>query len=379
MKNIIAIMEQLPDPRQAWKVKHKLSDILVICLLAVTCNANSALEIYDFAVARTEWLQGFLSLKNGIPSRLTFLRVLQIIQPKAFATLFSQIMSHIEVVSKGRVVAIDGKALAGTYYNEGRKGLIYMVGAWCSENKLSLAQVNTQAKSNEITAIPELLDLLDIEGAIVTMDAMGCQKELVKKIVEEKKADYVIGLKGNQETMHREFLDYAQSVLEDPMEKGQYEMYRTLEKGHGRIEERHYYLFRNLDWFQDKNQWAGLSGLLMTESRRTDIKSDTETPTEIRLYITSAQGSVEEIAQASRSHWGIENNLHWVLDVGFREDQWLTRLNMEAINLSQLRRLSANLLKLETSSKISLQRKRYRCSLDLKYMESVIFNPKIFS
>ncbi len=378
MENIIAIMEKMPDPRQAWKIKHKLSDILIICLLAVTCNANSALEIYDFAVARTEWLQGFLSLENGIPSRLTFARVLQIIHPKAFAALFSQIMSHVETASKGRVVAIDGKALAGTYHNEGRKGLIYMVGAWCSENKISLAQVNTQTKSNEITAIPELLDLLDIKGAIVTMDAMGCQKELVKKIVNEKKADYLIGLKGNQGTMHREFLEYAQSILQDPLEKDQYEMYRTMEKGHGRIEERHYYLFRNLDWFQNKKQWTGLSGLLMIESRRTDIKSNTETSAEIRLYITSAQGSVEEIAQASRSHWGIENNLHWVLDVGFREDQWLTRLDMESVNLSQLRRLSANLLKLD-ESKMSIQRKRYRCSLDLKYMESVVFNPKLFS
>lgn len=164
----------------------------------------------------------------------------------------------------------------------------------------------------------------------------------------------------------------------DAYEKDQYEMYRTMEKGHGRIEERHYYLFRNLDWFQDKKQWAGLSGLLMTQSRRTDIKNDTKTSTEIRLYITSAPGSVEEIAQASSSHWGIENNLHWVLDLGFREDQWLTRLDREAVNLSQLRRLSANLLNLETSSKIFIQ-KRYRCSLDLKYMESVLFNPKLFS
>ena len=254
-----------------------------------------------------------------------------------------------------------------------------MVGAWCSENKISLAQINTQAKSNEITAIPELLDLLDLKGAIVTMDAMGCQKELVKKIVKEKKADYLIGLKGNQGTMYREFLEYAQSMIQDPHEKDQYEMYRTIEKGHGRIEERRYYLFRDLDWFKDKKQWTGLSGLLLTESRRTDIKTATEAQSEIRLYITSAQGGVEEIAQASRSHWGIENNLHWILDVGFREDQWLTRLQIEAANLSQLRRLSANLLKMETESKMSIQRKRYRCSLDMNFMESVVFNPQLFS
>ncbi|WWV72325.1 Transposase DDE domain protein [Sporomusa ovata DSM 2662] len=223
------------------------------------------------------------------------------------------------------------------------------------------------------------MDLLEIKGAIVTMDAMGCQKEIVKKIVKEKKADYLIGLKGNQGTMHREFLDYAQAVIQDPLEKDQYEIYRTIEKGHGRIEERRYYLFRNLDWFKDKQQWTGLSGLPMTESRRTDSKSNTETPAEIRLYITSAKGDVKAIAQASRSHWGIENNLHWVLDVGFGEDQWLTRLDVEVANLSQLRRLSTNLLKLETESKMSIQRKRYRCSLDRDYMESILFNPRLFS
>jgi predicted transposase YbfD/YdcC len=156
-------------------------------------------------------------------------------------------------------------------------------------------------------------------------------------------------------------------------------MYRTIEKGHGRIKERRYYLFRNLDWFKEKKQWMGLSGLLLTESRSSDIKNGTEAKKEIRLYITSVQGSVEEIAQASRTHWGIENNLHWVLDVGFCEDQWLTRLQIEAANLAQLRRLSANLLKLETESKMSIQRKRYRCSLDIDYMQLVLFNPRLFS
>lgn len=296
METLNAILDKMPDPRQAWKIKHKLSDILLISLLAVTCNANSAVEIHDFAIARKQWLETLLSLEQGIPSRLIFARVLQIIQPKAFASLFSQIMANVEVISKRRVVALDGKALTSTYHNEGRKGLIYMVGVWCSENKISLAQINTQAKSNEITAIPELLDLLDLKSAIVTMDAMGCQKELVKKIVKEKKADYLIGLKGNQGTMHREFLEYAQSVIDDPLEKDQYEMYRTIEKGHGRIEERRYYLFRNLDWFKEKKQWTGLSGLLLTESRRSDIKNATEAQMETRLYIASIPGSVEEIA-----------------------------------------------------------------------------------
>ncbi len=174
MENLITILEKVPDPRQAWKIKYKLSDILLICLLAVTCNANSALEIHDFALARTQWLQKFLPLENGIPSRLTFARVLQLLSAKTFAIFFTQIMSAVEATSKGRVVALDGKALASTYHKEGRKGLVYMIGAWCSENKLSLAQVKTHDKSNEITAIPEFLDLLDLKDAIVTMDAMGC-------------------------------------------------------------------------------------------------------------------------------------------------------------------------------------------------------------
>ncbi|XFO70511.1 ISAs1 family transposase IS1358 [Sporomusa acidovorans DSM 3132] len=181
-----------------------------------------------------------------------------------------------------------------------------MVGAWCNENKLSLAQVKTHDKSNEITAIPELLDLLDLKGAVITMDAMGCQKDIVKKIVKEKKADYLIGLKGNQGTMYQEFMEYAQSTIQEPRGKDEYEIYRTMEKSHGRIEERNYYLFRNLEWFSDKKEWLGLSGLLLTESRRTDVKSGKKAEAEIRLYITSMKGTIEEIAQASRSHWGIE-------------------------------------------------------------------------
>ena len=189
IENLIAIMEKMPDPRQAWKIKHKLSDILLICLLAVTSNANSASEIYDFAVSRKQWLQTILCLEHGIPSRLTFARVLQIIQPKAFAVLFSQIMSNVEVMSKRRVVALDGKALAGTYHKEGRKGVIHLVGAWCSENKISLAQVNTQTKGNEITAIPELLDLLCIQCPKL-LECAG--KNVKKKVlgVSEHNAQY---------------------------------------------------------------------------------------------------------------------------------------------------------------------------------------------
>jgi len=379
MSGIAAILENIPDPRQEWKVRHKLSEILVIALLAITSNAATSSQIHDFAVTRQEWLKTFMTLENGIPGRLTISRVLQALSPKAFAIFFAQLMKKVEDQTEGRIVAVDGKALAGTYHNDGRKGLVFMVSAWCNENKLTLAQVKTQDKSNEITAIPELLDMLDLTGAVVTIDAMGCQKEIVKKIVKEKKADYLIGLKGNQATMHSEFKEYAVAAIAEPVEKNLYEKLVTVDKGHGRIETREYWLFRNVDWFEDKTAWAGLNGLLMVRSSRKNIKSGNESEPEVRLYITSMSGSVEEVANASRSHWGIENNLHWVLDVAYGEDQCLTRLNAEAVNLAQLRRLSVNLLKLDTDNKISANRKRFIASIDPAYLERLVINSKLFS
>ena len=379
METILAIFERVPDTRQEWKIKHKLSEILVIALLAITSNAESSSQIHDFAVSRAEWLKTFLMLENGIPGRLTFARVLQALSPKVFAIFFSELMATAEAKTDGRVVAVDGKALAGTYHNDGRKGLVYMVSAWCCENKLTLGQVKTQEKSNEITAIPELLDLLDLKGAVVTMDAIGCQKEIVKKIVKEKKADYVIGLKGNQGTMHREFKEYALAAINEPAENNRYEKMTVTEKGHGRIEEREYWLFRDVEWFENIKEWTGLNGLLMTRSRRKNIKSGKESDPETRFYITSMKGDVEQVARASRSHWGIENNLHWVLDVGFGEDACMTRMNIEAANLSQLRRISVNILNLDTETKMSVKRKRFRCSLELDYLNKLVVGCGLFS
>lgn len=378
LENLIDALEAIPDPRQEWKIRHVLSEILIIALLAITSNAATSSQIHDFAVERKEWLKGFLELKNGIPGRLTFSRVLQVLCPKAFAIFFAQLMKRVEDKTEGRVVAIDGKALAGTGHNDGRKGLIFMVSAWCYENKLTLAQVKTQEKSNEITAIPELLELLDIKGAVITIDAMGCQKEIVKKIVK-KNGDYLIGLKGNQGTMHNEFKEYAFATAAEPESNGKYEKTVTVEKGHGRLETREYWLFRDIGWFEDMKSWAGLSGLLMVRSNRKNIKTGKESEPETRLYITSMDGCVEKVAKASRSHWGIENNLHWALDVAYGEDQCLTRLQTEAANLSQLRRLSVNLLTLDTENKISMNRKRFKASVNPDYLSLLVLKSKLFS
>lgn len=374
MKKIIGILRQVADPRQAWKVKHSLAEILLICIIAVIANANSSYEIHTFAVFHRDWLRRFIALENGIPSRLTFERVLRLLNPKHFNSAFMQIMKVFQQGSKGSVVAIDGKAYFSKHEGHGCAGILFMVNAWCAHNGMTLGQIKTQDKSNEITAIPELLAFLDIKGATVTMDAMGCQTEIVKMIVT-KKADYAIGLKLNQPTMYTEFELYAQDCLANPHLSHLYESYQTQDKGHGRTEKREYFLFNDVSWFADRKKWKNLNGFLMVRSTRQ--AKGKEATTDIRYYITSLT-SVKEAAVAVRSHWGVENNLHWVLDVAFKEDDWRTKNQTAATNLAAIRRFTYNLLKAHPS-KETTPIKRYICSFDMDFLESVVFNDSFFS
>ena len=373
-EKLIRILRQVPDPRQKWKIKHNLAEILLICILAVTANANSSHEIHTFATVRKQWLERFIPLEKGIPSRLTFERVLRLLNPKHFNVAFMQIMQLFQMVSKGAVVALDGKAYHNTHEGLGSAGILYTVNAWCARNGIALGYTQIQEKSNEITAIPELLKLLDIEGTTVTIDAIGCQHEIVKQIVTKNKADYAIALKMNQPTMFEEFRLYAQHCLSQPG-LGLYEYHRTLEKGHGRIEKREYYLFCDLTWFPDLAKWQNLNALLMVKSSRQVIGK--EPTTETRYFITSLT-SVTDAASAVRAHWGIENNLHWVLDVVFKEDDWKTKDATSATNLATIRRFTYNILKAHPA-KFTTPIKRYMCSLDLDFLESVVANPSLFS
>ncbi len=376
MKNMITILRKIPDPRQPWKVKHTLAEILLICILGVTANAESSYEIFTFAKIHEQWLKRHMPLENGIPSRLTFERVLRILDPKCFTLVFTEIMRTFQEASRGSIVAIDGKAYHNTREAGEGSSILYLVHAWCAKNGMTLAFEKTQQKSNEITAIPELLAYLEIKGATVTIDAIGCQHKIVEQIVKKNKADYVISLKENQRTMLDEMERYAQDCLSDPQQAHLYTTKRTCEKAHGRIETRTYRLFHDLSWFPDRKNWANLRGLIMVERTREIIKTGVKS-IERQYYITS-HTSIDVAANAVREHWGVENKLHWVLDVVFKEDDWKTKHANSATNLAVIRRFCNNLLR-AYPDKNTAPIKRYICSLNLDYLEDVVFNSLLFS
>ena len=374
-KRITKILRRIDDPRQAWKIQHNLAEILLICIIGITAGADSSYRIYLFAVNREAWLRKYLTLRHGIPGRLTIERVLAAIDPKAMERAFISIMREAQKASKGSVVAIDGKAFFNNRSEEGVANIFYMVGAWCTANGIALGQVQVNEKSNEITAIPELLKYLGIKGATVTIDAIGCQKGIVKQIIQENKANYVIALKANQLTMYTELSTYAQDCIKDSALSFKYSTLTTTENGHGRIEKRKYYLFTDIAWFADRKDWIGLAGVAMVHSTR--LLRNKQPSSETRFYITS-HTKIECVAEAIRSHWGIENCLHWVLDTTFREDSAATKNSSTAANLAHLRRLTANLLRSDSSS-LSIPNKRYQCALNSDFLEQILFHSSILS
>lgn len=369
MRIIKGILRRVPDPRQAWKVKHPMVELLLLSIIAITAGANSSYEIETFGRNREKWLKRFMALKTGIPSRLTIERVLRLLNPKALQKAYVEIIMAIREDHPDTVISIDGKAYFRRHRERGIGDALYMVSAWGKAHGMSLGQVDVDGKSNEIKAIPELLDLLEVKGATVTIDAIGCQREIVKQIVTKKKADYLIALKANQQTLSQELRLYAEDSIGDPLCANLYTKKTTVEKGHGRIEKRVFYYFHDLSWFVDIDRWAGLLGLVMVRSTRE--VPDKAPTTETRFYITSLADP--EIAfDTARSHWQVENNLHWSLDVVFREDHWKTKKASAAANLAVLRRLTAALLRQETSSKLSAPQKRFQCALDPRYISLVL-------
>ena len=369
MKYILMRLKEVQDPRQLGKIKHLLSDILAMCIISIMCGAKSTHQINMFVQYKKDWFRRFLEMPNGVPNRLTINRVLSLIQPTKFCIVFTQIMQDIQRVSKDAIVSLDGKSC----FSKGNEGPLYMVSAWCNENSSILGQVQANVKSNEITAIPELLSLLNIQGLTVTIDAIGCQKKIIEQIVVKNKADYVVGLKGNQGTMHRELSLYAQDCLADPQMRDKYTHYQTVEKGHGRIEKRDYYLFPDLNWFREKKDWKKLNSVVMVKSNREVLRQ--EPSQETRYYISSLT-DVEKAARAIRSHWGIENKLHWSLDVLMNEDDWMTKIATIAANLATIRKLALNFLrkaKQEEGQKLSGPMLMYQCSMNLPSLERVLF------
>jgi predicted transposase YbfD/YdcC len=359
----------LEDPRIDRTKLHPLINILVIALCAAICGADSWTDVELFGESKREWFAKFLDLTNGIPSHDTFGRVFALLNAEQFQRCFINWVQAVCEVLQGQVVAIDGKTLRRSHNRTIGKDAIHMVSAWATKNQLVLGQVKVDDKSNEITAIPALLDLLELSGCIVTIDAIGCQKEIVQKIVDQG-ADYVLALKANQGTLHAD----AQTLFDDAraIDFADCDYHRTVDKGHGRIEIRECWVTAHPEYLAalyKPEQWAGLQTVSMVRAeRRVGERRETET----RYYISSLPGNAKQHLNAVREHWHVENRLHWQLDVTFREDESRIRTGNAAQNMAVLRHMALNLLKQEQSTKRSIRAKRLKAGWDEDYLAKVL-------
>lgn len=355
----------LQDPRVERTRKHSFEAVLVIAVCGFICGVDSWVELEEFGEEKREWFETFLDLPNGIPSHDTFGRIFAALDPEQFSRCFITWSEAVREVTSGEIVSIDGKTLRRSFDRASSKAAIHMVSAWASKNSLVLGQVKTEEKSNEITAIPKLLELLHLHGCVVTIDAMGCQREIVDRIVE-KGADYVISLKGNQESLHEQTKAFFDEAREESFETVQHAYTETLEKDHGRIERRRFWISSKLDWFRERDRWAGLTSVGMVEAQRT---IDGVTTTETRYFISSLNAAdAEKFADAVRKHWGIENSVHWVLDVAFDEDRSRVRKDNGPENMAMLRHIALNLLKAETRAKGGIKTRRKVAGWSNKYL-----------
>ena len=368
--SILAYFGDLPDPRIERCKRHRLLDIIAIGICAVICGADSYVEMEEFGKAKREWFETFLDLENGIPSHDTFRRVFGKLKPAEFQKCFLAWIEAVQESTKGEVIAIDGKALRGSFERTTNTLAIRMVSAWATRNSLVLGQVKTAEKSNEITAIPRLLNLLEIEGCTVTIDAMGCQKEITAQIIEQK-GDYCISLKGNQGILHEEVREYFAWARGRDFKEITYTTAEAVEKDHGRIEVRRCWSVEDVAWLRDKEEWSGLRSICAVEAERLELTTRKQS-IETRYFISSLAGNAKELMRVVRKHWAVENSLHWVLDVAFREDQCQIRKDNGAENFAMLRHIAVNLLKREKTAKVGVKIKRNKAAWDTNYLLKVL-------
>jgi len=361
----------LEDPRVDRTKLHQLIDILVIAICAVICGADNWEEVELFGQAKEGWFKTFLELSNGIPSHDTFWRVFARLDPQQFQQSFVSWITSVSEVTKGQVVAIDGKTLRRSHDKALGRGAIDMVSAWATENHLVLGQVKVDEKSNEISAIPELLQVLEISGCIVTIDALGCQKEIAKAIIAQE-ADYVLALKENQGRLYEDVVKLFADLEGSDFKAYAYSQDQTVNKNHGRLETRTCQVIAEqqvLMQLRDAPEWKGLQSVVKVHARR---QMGEEVTQKERYFISSLASNARFLLKVVRTHWSIENELHWVLDIAFREDESRIRKDHGPENFAVLRHIALNLVKQEITQKASIKGKRLKAGWDEAYLLKIL-------
>ena len=371
--SIVEFFRDLEDPRSTVNRRHLLVDVVVICVLAVIAGADGPKAIGIWASSNTEWLKRYLKLPAGIPSHDTIGRLLAALKPQAFQSCFEKWIASLggkgdsETADETEHIAIDGKALRRSHDRRRSLGPLFLVSAWSVRRGLSLGQLATAEKSNEITAIPELLDAINVNNAVVTIDAAGCQREIAKKVIDAG-GDYIFALKGNQETLFQQVQDYVITHLEDEFVGARARKHQEIVNGHGRVDTLTYYQMPVPDCVTRQDQWKGLKTIGL--AIRISEQGGKET-SDVRYYISSTKMGVRRFAERVRGHWGIENSLHWCLDVTFREDDSRLRDRHAADNLAWLRRFAISILKQQTD-KESIAMRRRMAGWNPEYLAQVI-------
>jgi predicted transposase YbfD/YdcC len=357
------IEQTIEDPRIDRRKLHELSDIIILCLIAVICGAESWENIELFGQSKQSLLGSFLKLPNGIPSHDTIERLFRRMDSQQFEAFFRQWVKQLAIQTDGKLISIDGKTVRGSRDEANGKYAIHVVSAWCNENNLVLGQLKTAVKCNEIEAVMQLLELIDIQGAIITADAMSCQKKIVEKIIS-KQADYLLAVKDNQKELHEQIKQCF--ALQKPQD-----IHTTITKDHGRIETRTCEMITEFKWLDNRSQWSGLRAIIRV-SRKREIKNVVTEQT--AHYITSVKQNALYFNQAVRTHWGIENTLHWVLDVQFHEDADRKRKDHAAANFSIIRKLALDLVRRVPIRRLGVNNRRLLAGWDNEYLTKILAN-----